>query len=250
MTDHLAAGMAQLTTLLADRAILDRPSGIADIVSGMLPGSPLVGVALTGDETVAGGSADARAFVAAELPYHDQPGPYRAAAESAAVVSVPDTAAEPRWPEYAQRMRRGGIAAHDVWPLCADGDVIGTLSVYRRGSGGVDEPTRSAAAMVADHLGVLLRIATETARRTALTEQLRAALDSRSVIDQAVGILMGQQRCDRDTAFGMLRAISNRRNVKLATVAAELVAAIGGSPPATPHFDEPTLPTKPAGRSR
>ncbi|MBB5916521.1 GAF domain-containing protein [Nocardia transvalensis] len=250
MTDDLTTGITQLTALLlADRAILDSPRDIAGIVSGMLPGRPLVGVTLTGPPAAAGGSAAAHALIAADEPHHARPGPYRAAAEAGQAISIPDAGNDPRWPDHARRMRAHGVAAHEVWPLRAGEETIGTLSVYSHRPGPLDEPTRTAAAVIAAHLSVLLQVAMDATRRTAVTEQLRAALDSRSVIDQAVGILMGQRRCDRDAAFGLLRTASNRRNVKLAAIAAELVASIGGTPPGASHFDEPNIARRSAGRS-
>ena len=48
---------------------------------------------------------------------------------------------------------------------------------------------------------------------------------------------MGQNRCTADDAFEVLRAISQNRNVKLRDVAADLVTAVSGQPPAaTPRF--------------
>ncbi len=69
---------------------------------------------------------------------------------------------------------------------------------------------------------------------TTLSDHLRIALSSRSVIDQAIGIVMVQRHCDPDTAFATLRTISQRRNIKLRTVAAELVTAIQSPSPDNP----------------
>ncbi|ONI90031.1 hypothetical protein ALI22I_14085 [Saccharothrix sp. ALI-22-I] len=52
---------------------------------------------------------------------------------------------------------------------------------------------------------------------------LREALSSRSTTSQAVGILMVLHRCDADTAFKKITALSQRRNVKARDIAAELV---------------------------
>jgi hypothetical protein len=48
----------------------------------------------------------------------------------------------------------------------------------------------------------------------------------RSVIDQAIGILMAHQHCGPDEAFGLVRAMSQRRNIKLREVGANLVTPI------------------------
>ncbi|WP_280276048.1 GAF and ANTAR domain-containing protein [Nocardia wallacei] len=251
MTDELATGVAQLTgLLLADDTILARPQDIADIVAAMLPDSPLIGVTLVSDTTVSGGCAAATALLPEESRHVDEPGPYQTAVRTARPVSVPDLADEPRWPGYAARLLAHGLRSHDVWPLSSDDDVIGTLSVYGRERGGVDPAARDTVTLIAGHLSVLLQLAIDANRQSALTDQLRAALGSRSVIDQAVGILMGQHNCDRDSAFGILRTVSNRRNVKLAAVAADLVRSIDGATPVTAHFDEPVPARRHSGRLR
>lgn len=55
-------------------------------------------------------------------------------------------------------------------------------------------------------------------------DQLRAAMTTRSVIDQAKGILIAQQGCTADEAFTMLSAASQRENRKLHELAEALVA--------------------------
>jgi AmiR/NasT family two-component response regulator len=50
-------------------------------------------------------------------------------------------------------------------------------------------------------------------------------LQSRAVIDQAKGMIMRERGCDADQAFDVLRSLSQNRNVRLAEIAAELVAA-------------------------
>jgi anti-anti-sigma regulatory factor len=64
-------------------------------------------------------------------------------------------------------------------------------------------------------------------------EQLRQAIASRPVIDQARGILMATQGCTSDEAWAILRHASQLSNTKLRTVAAAVTASTGsdGSPP-------------------
>jgi AmiR/NasT family two-component response regulator len=59
--------------------------------------------------------------------------------------------------------------------------------------------------------------------------QLRQALTSRAVIEQAKGVLMSRRRCSADRAFELLRKMSNDSNVRLADVAAALVYQVVGS---------------------
>lgn len=65
----------------------------------------------------------------------------------------------------------------------------------------------------------------------AVSEQLEQALSSRSAIDQALGILMGQQRCTADEAFTLLRRRSQNSQQKLRDVATDLISQATGQPP-------------------
>ena len=49
------------------------------------------------------------------------------------------------------------------------------------------------------------------------------AMDSRAVIEQDKGILMGERRCSADDAFAILAKISQDTNRKLRDVATALV---------------------------
>jgi AmiR/NasT family two-component response regulator len=69
-----------------------------------------------------------------------------------------------------------------------------------------------------------------------LTGQLRASLASRAMIDQAIGVIMAQQRCTATDAFVIVRTASQNRNVKLRQVAEQIVIGITGRPPPPPPF--------------
>lgn len=64
-------------------------------------------------------------------------------------------------------------------------------------------------------------------------EQLRHAIDSRPVIDQARGILMATHGCTPEQAWHVLREASQRSNTKLREVAAAVTAS------AAPHGPPP-----------
>jgi AmiR/NasT family two-component response regulator len=58
--------------------------------------------------------------------------------------------------------------------------------------------------------------------------QLTAALETRGLIGQAMGILMAQSDIDADTAFDQLRSASQRMNVKLRDLARSITESSGG----------------------
>ena len=54
--------------------------------------------------------------------------------------------------------------------------------------------------------------------------RLLARLESQPVIEQAKGILMAESRCSAEDAFEMLRRASQRQNVRVRDLAAQIVA--------------------------
>ncbi|WP_236557603.1 PAS and ANTAR domain-containing protein [Arthrobacter sp. 9AX] len=73
--------------------------------------------------------------------------------------------------------------------------------------------------------GVVIDLTSTLQRETEATarDAVAGATSTRSVIDQARGILMGQLNLGSDDAFQVLVSTSSHRNVKLVVVAAELV---------------------------
>jgi AmiR/NasT family two-component response regulator len=82
----------------------------------------------------------------------------------------------------------------------------------------------------------------EPARHTNLDEcqeevdDLRKALSTRPVIDQAKGVLMAKHGCTPDEAFEMLTDASQRANVKVREIAARIVSTMQDG------ADEPSRP--------
>ena len=60
-------------------------------------------------------------------------------------------------------------------------------------------------------------------RQTELATQLQGALNSRSIIEQAKGVLIGQQGLTAHDAYTQLRARARAERRKLAIVSAEVV---------------------------
>ncbi|CAM5542538.1 MULTISPECIES: ANTAR domain-containing protein [Streptomyces] len=76
--------------------------------------------------------------------------------------------------------------------------------------------------------------AAEVRRLRAENAQLREAMASRPLIDQARGILMADEACTAAQAWDMLRYTSQHTNIKLREVAAAVVAGAAGPPPPQP----------------
>jgi AmiR/NasT family two-component response regulator len=67
-------------------------------------------------------------------------------------------------------------------------------------------------------------------QQTELAAQLQAALNSRAIIEQAKGVLIGQHGITAQAAYAQLRAQARTERRKLAIVSAEVVrAAVNGA---------------------
>ncbi|MEU1039901.1 GAF and ANTAR domain-containing protein [Streptomyces sp. NPDC005551] len=164
--------------------------------------------------------------------YENGDGPCVRAAKVDAEQYSPDLAQETRWPSYTPYALSQGIRSVLAVPLPVDGETDAALNLYavtedafrdRR------ETARAFAERAAEAINAALRIERE---RTSAGD-VRTALLSRSVIDQAVGILMAKERCDARVALDMLRRASQDSNVKLRDLCGDLVARVSRSAPAT-----------------
>jgi ANTAR domain/PAS fold len=98
--------------------------------------------------------------------------------------------------------------------------------------------------------GVTVDLSRTLQRETEQTarEAVVGATATRTVIDQARGILMGQLKLGSDDAFQLLVNTSSHRNVKLVVVAAELVQ-LANSPEARIYLDRAVRAIQLTGRA-
>ncbi len=172
-----------------------------------------------------------------EIQYEFGDGPCLEAMRSGVVVSLPDTTAERRWAGFCARAAQRGVRATLSLPLTADGGPAGALNLYAPAPGAFREPEIRRAQQFAGHASGALALSSRLASYAALTGQLRASLASRAIIDQAIGVIMAQERCSQAKAFVILRTASQHRNLKVRELAREIITSVSGQPPAPPPFD-------------
>ncbi len=169
-------------------------------------------------------NSDDRAARCDEIQYNQGVGPCLDAMRTCEIILVDDLVEEERWGQYRTSVLAHGVRSSLSLPL-SDG-IAGALNLYASRPRAFGETEREYGQRFAAEASRALALASRMARQSELTTQLEAALASRATIDQAIGIIMGQNRCDADHAFALLRAASQNRNVKLRAVAAEIVAAV------------------------
>ncbi|MGH3499894.1 MAG: GAF and ANTAR domain-containing protein [Nocardioidaceae bacterium] len=177
------------------------------------------------------GSSDTFANRLDEFQYAADDGPCLHALRTGVTVEIDDANTEVRWTAYTANGVAEGVQASLSVPLLVDGQSLGALNLYARAPRAFTDVDRANAARFADQAAGALAVALRLAERTVVAEQLKTALASRYVIDQALGVLMQRQHCDAHKAFGLLRQRSQHTNRKLRDVAAALITDTTGAPP-------------------
>lgn len=123
-------------------------------------------------------------------------------------------------------------------PLVLDDENSAVVSFYSPRTEAFSHDDVEQAGQFASDAARALLLALRISRLTDSRDDLAAAMQSRTIIDMAVGAIMAQNRCGRDAAFKILRNTSNNRNMKIRDVAAVVVASIAGDTDVSARFEE------------
>ncbi len=179
-----------------------------------------------------------------DFQYAHGEGPAVAALCAGDVAVMPGPEDVDLWPHYMPLARDLGVLGQLSLPLQIEGLSSVCLNLYSRDGSAID---RDVATLFAESAAVAL----ETVKHE---QDLNAALATRKVIGQALGVLMERYELDEESAFSYLVRVSQSSNIKLRRVAEEVVritnrrnARPNGS---APDVDCPADAKPPPGRRR
>jgi hypothetical protein len=201
----------------------------------------LCGITLLRDRKAAtiGWSSDSAREVD-EIQYSLSQGPCLTAAQEEREIYVPDLFEEERWgADYAQAVASHGLRSVLSVPFHLQGEAKAALNLYSDVPHKFDGDCASRVRGYAREISQALRLAVRFSLHTDSATNLRATLESRTVIDLAIGIVMAQNRCSQEAAVRILSDASSNGNVKLRDIAAALVQSVGGGAETRTHFEEP-----------
>ncbi|MEU4250508.1 GAF and ANTAR domain-containing protein [Amycolatopsis sp. NPDC026612] len=153
-------------------------------------------------------------------------GPCLEAIRGGKIVRTTVSDALGRWPGFAQDAREAGFRSFLAAPLAADEQFSGAVNCYGRQDGGFEEVEAQLLELYTAAVEAILRVYHRYLRARETAEQLRTALTSRAVIDQAKGMLMAIRQVGADDAFAILVEQSQRENTKLREVAERFVERV------------------------
>lgn len=206
----------------------------ADVVDGDTSGGVTV---IRGERAATIAASDKRTQQLDEIQYGNGGGPCLHCARTAEAVTVDELANDDRWPKFREQALDQGMRSSLSLPLELGAEAAGALNLYVFERHSFDDTERSVLSQFSQEVSRAINLALRHNDLSQQNDHLHTAMASRRLIDQAIGIVMAQNRCSADDAFGILRQASQNRNIKVRDLAADIIRNISGSEPTSDiHF--------------
>jgi GAF domain-containing protein len=168
-------------------------------------------------------ASDARFAHLEELQVRHQEGPCIEAFDTKELVSATDLSESGRWPLFSEAAVERDIRAVLASPLPYNQDAVGVVAVLSERSRPWSPANELALLAFTDLAALLIASIIQGEQQSEVAGQLQGALNSRQIIEQAKGILMGTRGISARAAYDQLRAKARSERRKLAEVCAEIV---------------------------
>jgi GAF domain-containing protein len=203
---------------------------VTELATRVLPGGPSTSVTIVRNGRPTTAAASGRlALELDETQYRLGDGPCLAAATTGHPAEILDTRTAAGWADFAAHAAEWDCSSVLSFPLPVQEKLSGALNVYARQTPLTDTRTRELVSRLAAY--AVVPVSNMYLYESAVEQvgHLRAALDSRAVIDQAKGILMERLKLTADEAFRVLARASMTTNTKVRDIA-ELCVRTGEIP--------------------
>jgi len=158
-----------------------------------------------------------------DIQYGIGQGPCITAARDGQTVVSGSLGSDPRWKRFGGRVARLGVHSVLSLPLATPDRVVGAMNVYARAKHAFDHRAAELGEIFAVPAAVAVQNAQVLAQTQRLAAHLQSMLETRGMIDRAVGIMMSRSGGTADQALARLRALSQNDHHKLVDVARQIV---------------------------
>lgn len=226
---------AMLVTALQVDELLDVIVGHATARAG--DGTSAAITVRLGRQAVVAAATDERSEACDRAEQAAGDGPCLESARQGRIVVVEDVHEDDRWPRWRAATLDAGFRSAAALPATGEQglDLDLAINLYRVEPGDWDLDVLADVGRFADDAARAVAVAARVEEQGRVNEDLRQAMAARTVIDQALGVVMAQNRCGPEEAFGILRRASQSRNQKMRVLAAEIVTRVSGTSPHSPH---------------
>jgi GAF domain-containing protein len=228
--DDVESALADLAQVVSDVDELeDVLAQIAGFALDAIPGADGTGVTLV--RSSAGASAVLAWSVTADFVREIDRLQYEVCGEGPCLTAMQterplvsgSLGSDSRWPLFGGRVARLSVHSALALPLLVRGAVVGAINVYAREPDAFTEHAIVVGERFAGPAAVTVHNTSQLHAARARAAHLQTALQSRPVIDQAIGIIRSRSGGSEREAFERLRQASQTENVKLFIVAQRLV---------------------------
>ncbi|SDD53806.1 GAF and ANTAR domain-containing protein [Auraticoccus monumenti] len=215
LVQEMAERVRQITEEPDDAARLQRAvTAAVELVAGCSS----AGITVVEGQVVTTAAATDDVALQGDLLQHELgEGPCLDSLRHGPLVVSGDVAADRRWPAWAPSVHQLGVAATASLRLSGNGRTFGALTLYGGRRGALDGDDLAVACALATHISMMMASSHEI-------RHLGIALDSRTVIGQAQGLVMERYGLSAGEAFALLQRVSQHDNRKLFSIASELVS--------------------------
>jgi hypothetical protein len=172
----------------------------------------------------------------ARLEQEVREGPLTEAITGNGTVAMNHVASDFRWSRYRPQLQDAGLNSVLGVRLRLDEGATAALAFFSPAAQAFPLQISTEAHAFADLAARGLRLVLELHSTSIRASDLQSALESRTSIDIACGVIMAQNRCSYDDAIAIIAKASSHRNVKLRKVAEGILEKLPGGAPRT-HFE-------------
>jgi GAF domain-containing protein len=170
-------------------------------------------------------ASDRRAALLEELQATHGEGPCVDAFDDKQPVAADDLGREDRWPAFSPDAARRRLLAVLASPIPYSEQAVGVVAVFAARPHPWTEAEREAIVAFTELVALLILNAMQARERGRVAAELQVALDSRVVIEQAKGVLVGRHGLTTRQAFERLRRQARDQRRPLSEVARAVVDA-------------------------
>lgn len=150
----------------------------------------------------------------------------------------PSPAAIKRWPEYSGSLAAAGYRSVLAVPVDLDETTSASLNFFALTPGLFTKEVINEAVVFTLTAGHALQLALRITTAELLADDLKAAMESRTTIDLAVGMIIGRNRCTHEEAHRLLLRASNDRNIRVRDMAQEIIQQLSGTTRTATFFQD------------
>lgn len=176
------------------------------------------------------------AALLARLEQEAGEGPLTEALAGNGTVAMNHVTSDFRWARYRPHLQNAGFDSVLGLRLRLDDGAEAALAFFAPGAQAFPLHVIAAARNFADLAARGLMLVLELQTTSTRASDLQSALESRTSIDIACGVIMAQNRCSYDDAIAIIAKASSHRNLKLRKVAEGILEKLPGGAPRT-HFE-------------